>query len=85
VLAGDSVQSMRESAAIEFAAQAHLREFHPMGPSAEIRRPVPRLGAGADFMGESTQKVTAIDGSRSTELAKVVKVRHARIRTRVRS
>jgi hypothetical protein len=56
-----------------------------MGPSAEIRRPVPRLGAGADFIGENTQKVTAIDGSRSTELTKVVKVRRARIKTRVRS
>lgn len=85
VPAGDSLQRKRESAAIEFATQAHLREFRPMGPSAELRRPVPRLSAGADFMGESAQKVTAIDGSRSTELAKVVKVRRARIKTRVRS
>jgi hypothetical protein len=82
VLAGDSLQRKREPAAIEFAAQAHLREFHP---SAELRRPLPRLSAGADFMGESAQKVTAIDRSRSTERAKVVKVRRARIKTRVRS
>lgn len=85
VLSGDSVQRKRESAAIEFAAQAHWREFHQMGPSAEIQRPVPRLGAGADLVGESTQKVTAIDDSRSTELAKVVKARRARIKTLVRS
>jgi 8-oxo-dGTP pyrophosphatase MutT (NUDIX family) len=75
VVARDLREHRQDLTAIEIAAQAHLREF---------RRPVPRLGAGADFVGETAQKITAIDGGRNAMLSKTLKLRRGRIKTRGR-
>jgi 8-oxo-dGTP pyrophosphatase MutT (NUDIX family) len=69
-------QHNRDLMAIDIAVQRHLRE---------PRRPVPRLGAGADFMGETAPNVMAIDGGLSAKLSKPVKMRRDRIKARVNS
>jgi 8-oxo-dGTP pyrophosphatase MutT (NUDIX family) len=75
-----------DSTATEIAVQAHSQEFRPMSGPAGIGRIAPQsmplLGAGGDFIGESAQKVTAIDGGRSAMLSKPIKWRRGRVKAR---
>ena len=63
----------RSANAIEIAVRGHLRDS---------RRPLRRLGAGADFMGETVPNVMAIDGGLSVKLSKPVKMRRDRTNAR---
>jgi 8-oxo-dGTP pyrophosphatase MutT (NUDIX family) len=82
VLACDHGQRDRDGA---IAVSAHWRELRQIDASAQIPRSLPRLGAGADFIGETAEKVTAIGGGRSAKRFEHVKVRRTRGKGRVSS
>jgi 8-oxo-dGTP pyrophosphatase MutT (NUDIX family) len=83
VLACDHGQRNRDATAI--AVPAHWRELRQIDASAQIPRSLPRLGAGADFIGETAEKVTALGGDRSAKRFEHVKVRRTRGKGRVSS
>jgi 8-oxo-dGTP pyrophosphatase MutT (NUDIX family) len=63
-------RNVRSSAAIEAAVQAHLRKAEQVGVPEEIRRPVLRLGTGADSPAETAHNLSAIDSGRRANLSK---------------
>jgi 8-oxo-dGTP pyrophosphatase MutT (NUDIX family) len=66
----DARSSVRSTAATEAAVRSHFQRIGQILAPAEIRRPVLRLGTGANSAAAAAGNVTAIDSARKTNLSK---------------